>query len=339
MQKKRYSRKNLTTQSCGTSSSGSSAKISVQSIQLIIEKLKCQQNRQSTNKTYIRVWRQFNKFLMQLDYMPRDWENRTSLFIAHLVEKGMQSSTVKSYVSAIKRNLVDDNYPWNDNKVLLGSLTRACKITNDIVLTRLPIQCGLLELVLFELERMFGHAQLYLEIMYKALFSLGYYGLMRVGELTVNEGGHTVKAGDIHLALNKEKLLVVLYTSKTHGLESRPQHIKIVSNKAEKSGRYLHRNFCPFSLIQNYIHIREGYTDEREPFFIFKGGKPVGAQQARQTLKEAIKRLSLDEHLYDMHSLRIGRASDLAKFGYSVEEIKRMGRWRSNAVYRYIRNC
>ena len=77
-----------------------------------------------------------------------------TLFIAHKIGQGMQSATVKSYVSAIKKLLVDDGYPWDDQKVLLGSLTKACKIINDRVYTRLPIQCSLLEMILFEVQKL-----------------------------------------------------------------------------------------------------------------------------------------------------------------------------------------
>ena len=47
--------------------------------------------------------------------------------------------------------------------------------------------------------------------------------------------------------------------------------------------------------------------------------------------------LGLDDKLYGMHSLRIGRTTDLIKFNYSIEEIKIMGHWRSNVVFKYIR--
>ena len=47
----------------------------------------------------------------------------------------------------------------------------------------------------------------------------------------------------------------------------------------------------------------------------------------------------LESHLYNTHSLHIGRASDLSKMGANVEKIKHVGRWKSNAVYRYIKSC
>ena len=193
-------------------SSTSSGRRSTQELKLIIEKLKCNQNRESTNKNYLSIWRQFNMFVISLDVKPKFWEDRTTLFIAHLVQKGNQSSTIKSYVSAIKKTLVDDGYEWQDNKVLLGSLTRACKLVNDRVKTRLPIQCGLLELLLFEVQKVFAaRSQGYLEVLYKALFALGYYGLMRVGELTYSP--HVIKAKDVHMATNRNKLLLILHSS------------------------------------------------------------------------------------------------------------------------------
>ena len=214
-------------------SSSNSSRISTKQIQLIIDKLIGQSQRNSTSNNYLRIWRQFNKFVINLDKKPNTWEDRVTLFIAHKIDQGMQSSTVKSYVSAIKKLLVDDGYPWDDQKVLLGSLTKACKIVNDKVHTRLPIQCSLLEMILFEVQRLFdAKGQWYLEIMYKALFALSYYGMMRVCEVTqVTQTNHTVKAKDVHSALNKDKIMLVLYSSKHILLELRKLRSHLISLK------------------------------------------------------------------------------------------------------------
>ena len=235
------------------------------SLNFIMEKLKNSQNRSSTNKTYLNVWRHFNRFLIKLDERPDTWEERTPLFVAYQVDRGMQSSSVKSYISAIKKTLINDGYYWDDSRVLLSSLTRACKVINDKLKIRLPIQCGLLELMLFEIGRLWGSTQPYNCCMYQTLFALGYYGLMRAGELTW--GTHVMKAKDVHVGLNKDKILIVLYTSKTHDRSSEPQKIRIVSNKSEKTGSYLNRHFCPFKLINSYIGIRPQYCDDNEQFF------------------------------------------------------------------------
>ena len=213
------------------SSSGSSI-ILAHSLQLIINKLLGQANRSSTCRSYLNIWRQFNRFVINLDVKPHAWEDRVTLFIGYKIDQGMQSSTVKFYVSAIKRILVDDGYDWNDQKVLVESLTRACRIINDRVCTRLPIQCGLLEMILFELQRMFNQGgQYYLQLMYKTMFALAYYGLMRPCEFTKSE--HVIKAKDIHENKLKDKLLIMLYSSKTHSFGMKPQRIKITSNQKE----------------------------------------------------------------------------------------------------------
>ena len=303
----------------------------------LVQHLLGKQNRSSTMRTYLNIWRQFNNFVISLAVKPASWEARTTLYIAYLIEQGRQSSSIKTYVSAIKKLLVIDGCDWQDKEVLLTSLTKACRLVNDRVKTRLPIQCGLLEMILFEVERKFeALSQHYLEWLYKAIFILCYYGLMRVGEVT--ESTHVVKAKDVHMATNKDKLLLVLYTSKTHGLGQRPQKIKITSNRGEKTGSYAHRHFCPFKVIGQYIKLRGTYTDDCEQFFVFRDKSPVKPMHASAILKQIVKSLGLDESLYAMHSFRIGRTSDLIKFNYSVQEVQRLGRWRSNAVFRYIRS-
>ena len=138
----------------GTSSfstSSSSSRISVNEMELIIDKLLYQTVRKLTRQNYVTIWRQFNGFLVHLDKMPQDWEDRTSLFCAFLIEKGLQSATVKSYISAIKTGLKGEKYPWEECKLLLNSLTKACKIKNDNLTCRLLIQKGLFEMLLFEI--------------------------------------------------------------------------------------------------------------------------------------------------------------------------------------------
>ena len=134
-------------------------------MQLIIEKLKCSRTRQSTKDNYLGIWQQFNKFMRRLDIIPEKWEDQAILFCAHLVEQGLQSSSIKSYLSAIKGVLRDDNYDWNEDKLLILMMTRACCITNDRLCVRLPIGRSLLEVVLFELGRIFKD-QPYLLITY-----------------------------------------------------------------------------------------------------------------------------------------------------------------------------
>ena len=260
-----------------------------------------------------------------------------ALFCAYLIQKGIQFSTIKSYISAIKSVLRDDGYAWNAQKGLLSSLIQVCKLQNDKVKCRLPIQRGLLDMFLFEVHRLFP-SQIYLIILYRALFALAYYGMMRIGELTQGPGKHAVKACNVHMGDNKNKIKLVLYTSKTHGQGSYPQKIKI-----QASGNYFpkemsrNRNFCPFKLVHDYLLVRGGYHDANDNFFVFRDGSVVYPHHVRNVLRTCLNNLGLKGELYDCHSFRIGRTCDMAKDNINFQKICAAGRWRSNAVYRYLR--
>ena len=56
-----------------------------------------------------------------------------------------------------------------------------------------------------------------------------------------------------------------------------------------------------------------------------------------KTLKIMLQRAGFNQLLYDTHSLRSGRRVDLVKYGISVETVKDLGRWKSNAVFIYLK--
>ena len=133
---------------------------------------------------------------------------------------------------------------------------------------------------------------------------------MRISELTVNNplAKHYVCAKDIHVGWNKNKILVVLYSSKMHGPEACPQRISIEGNNYRSDKRH----FCPFDTLREYMKLRGDFDGPDDPFFVFSGGYPaVTGVQVRNTLKCCLKKLNLDESLYDTHSFRIGMASDM----------------------------
>ena len=303
-------------------------------MQQILDKLQTKSNRETTVEQYMNTWRLFNSFLIRLDKMPPTWEERLFLYVGYCIDRGLQSATVKSYISGIKfmAELID--HEWNIKRAKLLTLTRACKLENDRVRTRLPIQKSLLETTLFELERTY-EMQPFLELLYKTVLLLGYYGMLRIGELTT--GKHPILARDIHVADNKNKILLVLHSSKTHGKESRPQHVKIESLDRDIGWKPANTYYCPFETTRLYMKARGPYWYPDEPLFIFSDHTPVRPSHVRKILKQQLTKISLNHHLYNTHSLHIGRATDLSKRGIQFEKIKQLGRWRSNAIYNYLK--
>ena len=126
-------------------SSSASSRLSATHYLRLIDNLRDKGIHESTRKNYHKIWIQFNNFLLRLDYKPKLWEDRVSLFVANLIECKCQSATVKSYISAIRHVLKVDGYQWKEETVVLSSLTRACKLINDKQHTQLPIHYKLLE--------------------------------------------------------------------------------------------------------------------------------------------------------------------------------------------------
>ena len=284
--------------------------------------MKNTQNRPATLKNYKAIWGQFNNFLIKLDVKPKYWEDRVALYCAHLHERNIQSSTMSSYISAIKAILKYDNYKWNDSRVIFSALVQSCKLSNDEIKPRLPIHIGLLEMLLFEVGQAFN-LQLYLESMYKALFSLAYYGLLCIGELAT--GSHTILAKNVHIGSNKDKILLVLYSSKTHSKASNPQKVKIAAKSCDIMKHSRPRNFCPFKITCNYLKFRGPYITDQEQFFVFSDRTPITPENVRSMLWRLIADLGLKPWLYDCHSFRIGRVTDLYKFVCRLEQIRMWG--------------
>ena len=159
----------------------------------------------------------------------------------------------------------------NEDRCLLNSLTRACRLTKDVVSIWRPIHKEMLSMILKTIDYNFSNAgQMYLKHLYLALISTTYYGLFRVGEVTLSP--HAVRACDIHIGCNKNKLLFVLRTFKTHNCNSQPQTIKILSKATLNKET---NEYCPFTLLRNYIAKRQPYLSDNEIFFVFHDRTPV----------------------------------------------------------------
>ena len=78
-------------------------------------------------------------------------------------------------------------------------------------------------------------------------------------------------------------------------------------------------------------------SQHNEPFFIFRDRSPVKPNNFRSVLKLSLEKAGLNPRLYNSHGFRSGRAVDLLAAGISVETIRKFGRWRSGAVYQYLK--
>lgn len=317
----------LDNKSKATSSSGQE-QYSLDQFHRIIDIIKFMRHRANTRLQYHRIWTSFNKFLIKFDRMPATWEDRVYIWVAHLVDNRKSVATVKSYLSAIRQILSSDGVELNEDKALLSSLLTTCKLKNKSLFIRLPIRLKLLQRVIHHTDLLFKNCgQYYLATLLKAMFSTAYFGLLRVGELV--QGDHQMKAENVHLARNKNKLIILLTSSKTHTPQDAPQRIEIPAIPQ------LGKN-CPLKLLENFMKIRESGS-ANNALFTLPSGIPITAQMFRTWLRRILANIGVNCKLYNSHSFRAGRCLDLRKLGFSLRKVKEAGRWLSSAILKYLK--
>lgn len=289
-------------------------------------------NKKGTQRTYRSAYLEFTRFNLALDEMPELLGDQLAIFIAYRVEKGDYSNTVTSKLSGIKSMLSLDGIEINTRTARLQALIKACKYKNDRVIQRMPIKEALLVRIIRQVDLMF-HKQPYLASLYKCMLTVGYFGMLRVGEMA--KGDHPILARDVHLSHDKKKVQIILRTSKTHGLGDQPQYVKF-DTKDSRSYLY-NRHFCPFEIVREYLEVRGPKESDSALMFQFQDQSPVKPYQLSAILRRALRRLSIDPSDFGTHSLTIGHATQLDHRHVSLSEIKRRGRWKSNIIYRYIR--
>lgn len=121
--------------------------------------------------------------------------------------------------------------------------------------------------------------------------------------------------------------------TKTHTEKDFPQKIEI--HEVPQMG-----DDCPVKCIQQFVALRGDTSNcDTEPFFLHKGGVPFTPVQFRYNLRKILKLVGVDDQLYDTHSYRSGRCTDLLNMGFSVDQICLVGRWsqKSKTILLYIR--
>lgn len=285
----------------------------------------------STRKSYKKTWNRFNKFISKFDTIPPKWEDRIIVWATHLAENRKNSNTIKSYISAIRYCLSLDGIKVPHSNCELAAIVQAARQANNELYVRLPIQKGLLQLILNFIRTTYiqQRGQKYLGTTLMALYSTAYHGLFRISEMT--QGQHTVKAQDIIHARNKRKMTFYLRSSKTHTTADQPQIIHIKEEQTWKAN-------CPIRILNEYVALRgRNSAYPEQPFFMHRNGEPITQEQFRTNLKYILFTLGLPAALYGSHSFRIGKATDQKLSGKSIMRIKEDGRWATSTVFKYIR--
>ena len=270
----------------------------------------------------------FTTFRQRYNF-PDAWPSpveHVALFISYCFETGYSPSTIATYVSGISfyhktHNLEDPTAVFIVKKLLEGF--RRKRQRRDV---RAPIIEAILQKICSVLSDICFST--YESCLFKASYLPAYNGLLRVSEIVFTNhinANRPLLFSDVQFTDGSQAVLISIRVSKTNQSEA-PTILRI-----PRSGN---PSLCCVTAVQNYLRLRPCHS---QYFFRHINGSPLTWSQFTGVLAKAIRCLGLPTQVYTSHSFRIGHASDLASKGVSNETIKKVGRWKSDVMERYIR--
>ena len=164
-------------------------------------------------------------------------------------------------------------------------------------------------------------------LLFRAAFSLAFYGAFRVGELVARS--KTDDGGGLQwtdLELQEGMLAIRLARSKTDQL-GRGSRITLHRCPGEK--------VCPVANLEAYMAIRP--VGAGSALLLHSDATPLSRYQFTRVLAKAVAAAGLPPGGLTPHSFRIGAATTAAAMGLGGRTVQRIGRWRSDCYKRYVR--
>jgi hypothetical protein len=248
-------------------------------------------------------------------------------YISHLSLEGKAPSTISSYTTALA--YVHKINGWVDptDNFLIKKLREGARRDDNRSDNRLPITLDILGKLASCLPAVCSSS--YEVILFRAAFSIAFFGFLRVGEFTTAS-----KTGRWDNILSPQDTLI--------NEDRSAVEVHIRSSKTDQRGVGTTLQIgaspipevCPVRAISEYLRIRPAVDG---PLFIHFGGNPLTRHQFSAILKKGVGAIGLPPSNFSPHSFRIGAATSAAMGGAPVERIMDMGRWQSSAVNSYIR--
>ena len=162
----------------------------------------------------------------------------------------------------------------------------------------------------------------------KTMMSVGHDSLMRGGELCSG-----LRVQDLIWSANRRAVTITLSRSKCHR-KGGPQTITIRDYGSYSGARLLRKHMYRHNLWQQPTSFL--FPSFKNKKLDWNCCRPTS--QLRYAIKRAVRLIGLNPDFYSGHSLRAGGATDLFRANVSYANIKKFGRWKSDAALIYYRD-
>ena len=215
-------------------------------------------------------------------------ESSLCFHVSHLANEGLASSSIKSYLSAVRNLQISNGYPDPD----IGDMPRLAQVTKGIKVhqakqgrtsrPRLPIT----PMILRMLKRVWDHCADDTDVlMLWAATTTCFFGFMRAGELTVPAQGTFDPS--VHLSFrdvafdepsNPSVMEVRIKASKTDPFR---KGVNLYLGRT-------HNDLCPIVAMLAYLARRGG---EDGPLFRFRNGQPLTHDGFTSKIRAALTKI------------------------------------------------
>ena len=217
-------------------------------------------------------------------------------YVAYLSSFGYAPSTVKVYLSGLSHwlrlnQMSDFTQSFNIQKMLKG-MDRLYVVEDSCK----PITLELLVKLMNSLQ--FVCSSNYECTLFRSMFSLAFFALLRIGEITVNNNTrHVINKGDINVSQDLQVIKLTIPFSKT---DQKGLSTTIAVCEFNQTA------ICPATLLSKYISVRH---NENGPLFCHYNKNGVTRYQFTKVLHKALEFIGINPHDYNTHSFRIGSAT------------------------------
>lgn len=287
---------------------------------------------ESTRKSYRRSWELFYSFKgTKIITLPLS-NIVICNFISYLFEKSFSPGTITSHVSAISYIHKILNIADASNSFIVRKMLKGCSVNRQSCDSRLPITKDMLCRMIHNLDKCIQ--DMAISSLLKAIFLLAFNALLRLGEILIRS------SKDIHRVIQFQdtyffdydscgfpKNLTITLRHFKNIKNNQPVTITLITNAQEP-------NLCPVQAMHTYVQM---FKLRSGPLFQFQGGSPILYAFVTNKMTDLLKFIGMNPSFYKGHSFRIGGATHLANKGFSEQYIRKIGRWNSDAVQKYIR--
>ncbi|XP_052769877.1 uncharacterized protein LOC128209737 isoform X2 [Mya arenaria] len=264
-------------------------------------------------------------FYAQTPLLPVSAE-RLAQFIAVCNSRGLQASTITSYISAISYVHKLHNMAVPADSFLIKKLLHSLR-RNKCSDIRQPFSLAQLSALLTALKHVVSDH--FTRTLLRAMFLLAFFGLFRVGEIAYSPKGsqNLVKREDVSFQCCNSMVssFSIILKQYKHS-QGRPSAVPF--------SRQPTRHLCPVHSLLRYLSLTSHTSG---PLFVLRTGLPITTTYFRSILRACVLACHLDPQTYTAHSFRIGGATLASNNHMSACDIQKLGRWKSSAYKKYIR--